>query len=284
MTLLSRSVSTSQSVAKNVILFIGDGMGQAHRFAGQLLSAGRDGKLAMDRLAVHGQMGTMSADPQSFVTDSAAAATAIATGVKTVNGAVSIDPEGRERLTILELARSSGRAVGLVTTCQLTDATPAAFASHVPHRIDQSEIARQYIERSQVDVLLGGGAAHWYPTGYRLPASLTSDGTARGIGTKGNLVERAEELGYEFVSDADGLEKVLPAVVVARAGRSWDSFPLKNSSSRQRKGLALRTIHPCPWRISLLPRLPCCLNRPKVFSSWSKSRPSIACATATTRL
>ena len=209
MTLRSRSVPTSQSVAKNVILFIGDGMGQAHRFAGQLLSAGRDGKLAMDRLAVHGQLGTMSADPQSFVTDSAAAATAIATGVKTVNGAVSIDPEGRERVTILELAKSSGRAVGLVTTCQMTDATPAAFASHVPHRIDQSEIARQYIERNQVDVLLGGGAAHWYPSGHRLPASLSSDGSARGIGTRGNLVDRAEELGYEFVCDAVGLEKCL---------------------------------------------------------------------------
>jgi len=208
-TSLSRSLPISQGIARNVILFIGDGMGQAHRFAGQLLSAGRDGKLAMDRLAVFGQMGTMSADPQSFVTDSAAAATAIATGVKTVNGAVSIDPEGRERLTILELAKSSGRAVGLVTTCQLTDATPAAFASHVPHRIDQSEIARQYIERNQVDVLLGGGAVHWFPTGHRLPGSISSDGLARGLGTKGNLVERAGELGYEFVSDAAGLKQSL---------------------------------------------------------------------------
>jgi alkaline phosphatase len=184
-------------------------MGEAHRFAGQLLSAGRDGKLAMDRLAVLGQMGTMSADPKSFVTDSAAAATAIATGVKTVNGAISTDPEGRERLTILELARSSGRAVGLVTTCQLTDATPAAFAAHVPHRSDQSEIARQYIERNQVDVLLGGGAAHWFPAGSLLPESISCHGSARGIGTKGNLVERAEELGYEFISNAAGLEKSL---------------------------------------------------------------------------
>src|SRR5215207_6515364 len=113
-------------VARNVILLIGDGMGQAHRFGGQLLSAGRDGRLAMDRLSHLGQMRTMSADPATFVTDSAAAATAIATGVKTHNGSVSIDPKGRERTTILELAKASGRSVGLVSTCQITDATPAA--------------------------------------------------------------------------------------------------------------------------------------------------------------
>jgi alkaline phosphatase len=147
--------------------------------------------------------------------------------VKTVNGAVSIDPEGRERLTILELAKSSGRAVGLVTTCQLTDATPAAFASHVPHRIDQSEIARQYIERTQVDVLLGGGAVHWFPTGFRLPGSISSVGSARGMGTQGNLVERADNLGYEFVSDAAGLRQSL-----AHRGRGSDG-PLLGLFSAQ---------------------------------------------------
>ena len=67
-------------IARNVILLIGDGMGQAHRFAAQLLAAGRDGRLAMDRLPYVGEMGTTTVDPTSFVTDSAAAATAIATG------------------------------------------------------------------------------------------------------------------------------------------------------------------------------------------------------------
>jgi alkaline phosphatase len=129
-------------------------MGQAHRFAAQLLAAGLHGRLAMDRLPYVGQMATMSADPASFVTDSAAAATAIATGVKTLNGSVSIDHNGHERTTILELARDSGRSVGLVSTCQITDATPAAFAAHVPHRADQSEVARQYVEHTAVDVIM----------------------------------------------------------------------------------------------------------------------------------
>ena len=207
----SQSFTSNQhgDTARNVILLIGDGMGQAHRFAGQLLAAGRDGRLAMDRLAHLGQMGTMSADPRTFVTDSAAAATAIATGVKTHNGSVSIDPEGRKRPTILELAKTSGRSVGLISTCQITDATPAAFAAHVPHRADQSEVARQYIERSRVDVILGGGAAHWFPYGAMLPPNLGMDHEWRGIGSDGDLVSRARGLGYEFVANAAGLHACL---------------------------------------------------------------------------
>jgi alkaline phosphatase len=192
-------------IARNVILLIGDGMGQAHRYAAQLLAAGRNGRLAMDRLPYVGQMGTTSADAKSFVTDSAAAATAIATGAKTLNGSVSIDIDGQERTTILELARASGRSVGLVSTCQITDATPAAFAAHVPHRADQSEVARQYIDRTRVDVILGGGAAHWFPWGATLPAALTAGAPCRGIGSDGNLVALARETGYEFVADVAAL-------------------------------------------------------------------------------
>jgi alkaline phosphatase len=195
-----------QHIARNVILLIGDGMGQAHRFAGQLLAAGRDGRLAMDRLAVSGQMGTMCVDPTTFVTDSAAAATAIATGVKTVNGCVAIDREGREQRTILELAKASGRSVGLISTCQITDATPAAFAAHVPHRADQSEVARQFIERAGVDVILGGGAAHWFPAGSSLPTELAGADRRYGIGSGGHLVAGAQDLGYEFVLDAASLK------------------------------------------------------------------------------
>ena len=209
---MSRSTFTSvedRPVARNVILLIGDGMGQAHRFAAQLFAAGRNGRLAMDRLPYTGQMATMSVDASSFVTDSAAAATAIATGVKTVNGAVSIDCNGQERATIMELAKNSGRSIGLVSTCQITDATPAAFAAHVVHRADQSDVARQYIERTRVDVILGGGAAHWYPYGAPLPESLRTAATCCGVGSDGNLVALAGQLGYEFLTDATTLEASL---------------------------------------------------------------------------
>ncbi len=203
------SKNGARDIARNVILLIGDGMGQAHRFAGQLLAAGPDGRLAMDRLPHLGMMSTLSADPSSFVTDSAAAATAIATGVKVHNGMVAVDPRLQARTTILELAKQSGRSAGLVSTCQITDATPAAFAAHVTHRADQSEIARQYIEDTGVDVILGGGAAHWYEHGETLPASLTGGLPSTGIGLRGDLVNRARQHGYETVLTASELHRTL---------------------------------------------------------------------------
>jgi len=196
--------------ARSAILLIGDGMGQSHRLAGQLLSAGRDGRLAMDRLPHAGVMQTLCADPALFVTDSAAAATALATGVKTSNGAIAIDLDGRPRPTVLELAKRAGKSVGLVTTCQITDATPAAFAAHVTHRSEQSEVARQYLEATRVDVILGGGAAHWLPVG--APPLFPIDPLAPGAaaetsrGAAGDLVARAAALGWPLATSGAALE------------------------------------------------------------------------------
>jgi alkaline phosphatase len=193
-------------IARNIILLIGDGMGQAHRFAGQLYAAGRYGRLAMDRLPHVGMMSTLCLDPASFVTDSAAAATAIATGVKTANGAVSVDLDGVPHTTVLELAKRTGRATGLVTTCQLTDATPAAFGAHVPHRSNQSEIARQYLEETGVDLLLGGGGAYWWPEGALTPfPGDPADPRDRALGTAGDLATEAADLGYAVVADGDAM-------------------------------------------------------------------------------
>jgi alkaline phosphatase len=221
-------VETSASTAstedprrgRNAILLIGDGMGHAHRLGGQLLSAGRDGRLAMDRLPAAGVMNTLSADPALFVTDSAAAATALATGVKTSNGAIAIDLDGRPRSTILELAKGAGKAVGLVTTCQVTDATPAAFAAHVPHRSDQSEIARQYLEESGVDVVLGGGAAHWLPVGapplFPIAFDLPGAAAETSRGKAGDLIARAAELGYLVATTAAALETAVAEPTTSR--------------------------------------------------------------------
>jgi alkaline phosphatase len=192
-----------QPRARNLILLIGDGMGAAHRFAGQLLLAGRGGRLAMDRLPYQGLMGTLSLDAESFITDSAAAATAIATGVKTINGAVAIDADGRPRVTLHELARRAGKATGLVTTCQVTDATPAAFGAHVIHRSDQSEVARQFLESSAIDVVLGGGGAWWLPEGRSSPFGAAW--TDRNRGRHGDLISEARSRGYRFVGDFDQL-------------------------------------------------------------------------------
>ena len=94
------------------------------------------------------------------VTDSAASATAMATGVSTVNKAIGVDPKGAELFTCVDDAQVTGRRVGVVTSTRLTHATPASFLAHVPIRDQENEIARQLLE-SGADVLLGGGAKHF---------------------------------------------------------------------------------------------------------------------------
>lgn len=150
------------------------------------------GSLVMDGLPHRGLVATSCADPVATVTDSAAAATAIATGVKTYNGAIGVGPDGVPVPTVLELAKRAGKAAGLVTTCQVTDATPAAFAAHVPIRTDQREIARQFIEETGVDLILGGGRRWW---------DAAEDGGD-------DLTARAQELGYAFAATAQDLRAV----------------------------------------------------------------------------
>jgi alkaline phosphatase len=193
--------------ANNVIVFVGDGMGTSHRDLIRYSTVGPEGQLAMDSMPYAGRSETSPRDPEAFVTDSAAGGTAIATGVKTFNGAVGVDADGNPVTSVLERARQAGKATGLVTNSQITDATPASFGAHVPSRDDQSEIARQYLEDSQPDVMLGGGEDYWYPEGDpgAFPDEPAEDPEEKSAGTKGNLVERAEGLGYEYVADAGEL-------------------------------------------------------------------------------
>lgn len=197
--------SAQQPVARNVILFIGDGLGPAQRDAIQLATVGPYEKLVMDSLPYEGMVGTNSVDPETFVTDSAASATSYATGVKTVNGAVGVDAEGNTVPTVLEQARAAGKATGLVSTGEITDATPAAFASHVEDRDDQTEIARQYIKESRPDVLLGGGEDYWYPEGNPGAYPDNPEEEEQSQSDRGNLVEAARQSGYEYVANAEEL-------------------------------------------------------------------------------
>lgn len=194
--------------ARSAIFYLGDGMGQGFRDAGRLLTVGAYGQLAMDTLPVVGLIGTSSVDPDGFITDSAAASTAYFTGVKTINGAVGVDPEGQSVVNIAELAKAAGKSVGIVSTSQITDASGAAVGAHVASRDDQSEIARQMIEDVQIDVILGGGEDRWLPAGTAgaFPDNPAEDPEEASISDQGDLIARAQELGYEYVSDAAGLE------------------------------------------------------------------------------
>ena len=150
------STPVSSEAPKNIILMIGDGMGMGQITAARV----RFGELNMQRL--HGGGIVTDFPTGSLVTDSAASGTALATGHKTVNGAISMSPSGDMFKTVLEHAEENGMSTGLVVSCSVTHATPAVFAAHVDDRGKDLEIAGQ-IAASGVDVLFGGGRAFFIP-------------------------------------------------------------------------------------------------------------------------
>ncbi len=192
---LDKPASLQTSRVKNVILFIGDGMGENHRMAATWLSQGQDGLLEMDAMPFQGLAMTDTAFGQ--VTDSAAAATSLATGVKTANNRIGINTSGEPLITILDQARELGMATGLVTTVQMAHATPAAFASHVQSRDDMIEISAQMMAAG-INILFGGGENNF------LPESLEGCYTEPGVRKDGrNLIDEAIENGYEYVCTAE---------------------------------------------------------------------------------
>ena len=197
-------------LAKNIIFMMGDGMGQAHRDFGQLVTVGAYDRLVMDTLPVLGLQGTNSVTPDAgtLITDSAASATAFATGFKTFNGAIGVDPSGNNVTNLAELAKAAGKSIGLVTTSQVTDASPAAFAAHVDDRDKQSEIARQYITDNKVDLILGGGEDRWLPAGTAgaYPDNPPEDTEEQSGSDQGDLIAMAKSQGYQYISDAAGLQ------------------------------------------------------------------------------
>src|SRR6516165_2325911 len=170
--------------ARNIMLFIGDGMGDSEITLARNYAVGAGGRLAMDSLPLTGEYTTYAVqerDPSlpDYVTDSAASGTGWATGHKTSNGRISTTAGTDKDLeTLLEIARARGMRTGDVTTAELTEATPAVLASHVANRSCQGpadmaacpqdkksaggpgSIAEQIIAH-EVDVLMGGGAARF---------------------------------------------------------------------------------------------------------------------------
>ncbi len=151
----------SASPARSAVLFIGDGMGPAYVTVTRVARGGAGGRLRIDALPYTALSLTHSAD--SPVTDSAAAASAMACGQKTVNGVLCEDrtaiypkQDGRKLESIAVWARKRGLRVGLVTTTTVTHATPAAFYANARDRDAEGEIAKQTIA-SGFDLILGGG-------------------------------------------------------------------------------------------------------------------------------
>jgi alkaline phosphatase len=159
--------------AKNVILFIGDGMSPAHRVAARILSKGVSegksrGKLAIDDMPHMALVATAGSD--SIITDSANSASAYATGHKSAVNAMGVyadrtaSPFDDPRVeTITSLARRRhGMAIDIVTNTEIEDATPAAMVAHTRRRAAYDEIVEQFFI-AKPDVLMGGGSAYFLP-------------------------------------------------------------------------------------------------------------------------
>ena len=214
--------SLSNQTAKNVILLIGDGMGDSEITAARNLAMGAGGFFAgIDALPLTGQYTHYSLDKKthkpSYVTDSAASATAWATGTKSYNGAIGVDVNGQDQTTLLELAKAAGKATGNVSTAELQDATPAALMAHVTSRkcygpektselcptnaLEQGgkgSITEQML-LTRPDVLLGGGAKSFN--------EVAKAGDYKGK----TLYEQAQARGYQLAENLDALNAVQQA-------------------------------------------------------------------------
>jgi alkaline phosphatase len=144
-----------------IILFIGEGLSPGRLAATRLYAAGADVPLSFDSMSNAALLTNYSND--FAAPDQAAAATALATGVKVNNRSIGVDSEGKAIRNIIELSRESGRATGLVTNTNLTDATAAAFYAHTRDQTDIEGIALELVTSGNLDIVLGGGAADFLP-------------------------------------------------------------------------------------------------------------------------
>lgn len=209
--------------AKNIIFFLGDGMGPSTVTAARIYKYGEDGSLNMDKLERTARIKTYSNDAQT--TDSAPSMAAYMTGVKMNNEVISMSPEtvatppskdangnlgvnncaasgnGTAAATILELAKAKGKAIGSITTTELTHATPAATFAHICNRNAQYAIAAQVVPGGTgynaalgdgVDVMMGGGRNHF------TPFDSTSNKAGRADGR--NLLSELAAKGYTVVA------------------------------------------------------------------------------------
>lgn len=200
---------------KNVIFLIGDGMGVSYTSAYRYLKDNPGTKVAerteFDKYLV-GQQMTYPEDSAQNITDSASAATAMSSGVKTYNAAIAVDNDKSEVKTVLEAAKGKGKATGLVATSEITHATPASFGAHDENRKNMNSIADDYYNdlikgKHKIDVLLGGGKSNFVRPDVNLAKAFEKDGYSYVTDKKQMLKDKNEQVLGLFASE--GLPKMI---------------------------------------------------------------------------
>ena len=189
----------------SVVVLIGDGMGPVQRAAFQYKLYGKFERQPIDDFDYYGMLRT-HAKGGGIATDSAAAATAMATGVKTKRNYAGVGPDGKPRKTLLEIAADLGKSTAIVEDNDVTNATLAGFAAHHDDRDHKRIIAKQYLRKTKPDLIFGGGEEVWYPKGHpgKVPDMIEDD---RSYGTE-NLVSEAKRRGYEYAWDRESFERL----------------------------------------------------------------------------
>ncbi|ABN65815.1 vacuolar alkaline phosphatase [Scheffersomyces stipitis CBS 6054] len=198
-------VDNSKETKKNIIFLISDGMGAASVQLARSFRQVRDDLPYNDLLELDNYLiGTFrTKSNSSYVTDSAAAGTALATGFKSYNKAINVDPEGKPVGSIGEALKLQGYAIGIVVTTKVTDATPSVWAAHAIDRSSEPLIAEQLLGDHPLgripDLILGGGRAQFVPA--------TEEGGARKDSR--NLIEEVQTNGtWSYVGDRESFDQL----------------------------------------------------------------------------
>lgn len=215
--------------AKNVVVLIGDGTGDSEITAARNYLKGSAGRFdGLDNLDYTGYMTTFALDKKTglpdYVTDSAASGTGWNSGVKTYNGAIGVDNAGKPVATMGELAKAKGMKIGNVTTAEIQDATPAAFAAHALNRAYYApsgdakpakgeqlrengglgSISEQIVDL-RADVTLGGGAKY-FDAEVKQGGKWGKDGNTWTAGK--SVLDNAKDNGYQVVTKASELNAI----------------------------------------------------------------------------
>ncbi len=227
-----------------IILFIGEGLAPGRLAATRLYVGGADARLTFDSMNHLALLINYSKD--FAVPDRAAAATALATGVRVNNRAISLDGDGKPLTSIVELARKRGRATGLVTNAKLTNPTSAAFYAHPADPNDVDSVAREFVEGGKIDIAMGGGVASFLPE---------TKGGERQDGR--DLLLELRRNGFDIVRTRAELE----AIPAWRRPKLFGAFSSAELAFANANNPALRT-----WCVA---RLNCCNTMPAGICSWS---------------
>jgi len=217
---------------KYVFFFIGDGLAMPQRAAAEYVLAARQGsdkpgivKLAMNTLPAQGLTSTYSLN--SIITDSGAAGTALACGVKTYNGAIGVDGRKNPVKNVAEMARDKGLKVGIVSSVSLDHATPASFYAHQASRNNYYEIALS-VAQSGFDYFGGGGFKD--PTGKK----------SHKEGDKPNALEVIKAAGYVLPDSRQAILDLIPGTKAVAVNPVLDSSKaMPYALDKDAKGLSL---------------------------------------------